>query len=160
MPISTPEKSKDLQPSTALWRLRRPDKAPHRFDATDAASARAWQTRTRLALAQRIGLSKIPAAAPRARVIDEVDKGDYVRQKILLRTGPDTLMPVYMLLPRQAPGPLPVVLAFHGHGYGAKDIVGLWEDGQERNSPDGYHKDFGVALCLSLIHISEPTRPY
>ena len=156
MPISTPEKSKDLQPSTALWRLRRPDKAPHRFDATDAASARAWQTRTRLALAQRIGLSKIPAAAPRARVIDEVDKGDYVRQKILLRTGPDTLMPVYMLLPRQAPGPLPVVLAFHGHGYGAKDIVGLWEDGQERNTPDGYHKDFGVALCRAGFAVAAP----
>ena len=88
-----------------------------------------------------------------------MDRGDYVREKILLRTGPDTLMPVYILLPKNegsAPGPLPVVLALHGHGYGVKDIVGLWEDGTERDTPDGYHKDFAVALCRSGFAVAAP----
>jgi dienelactone hydrolase len=65
-------------------------------------------------------------------------------------------MPVYLLLSKQALRPVPVVLAFHGHGYGVKDIVGLWEDGTERNTPDGYHKDFGVALCRAGFAVAAP----
>jgi dienelactone hydrolase len=47
-------------------------------------------------------------------------------------------------------------LAFHGHGYGVKDIVGLWEDGEERREPDGYHKDFAVALCRRGFAVAAP----
>ena len=143
---STPKNRKDIQPATALWKLYRPQEAPRAFNATDVVQARQWQKRTRHALAQRIGLNQIRSASPRARILEKVDKREYVREKIVLRTGPDTLMPVYFLLPKNAVEPLPVVLAFHGHGYGVKDIVGLWEDGQERDTPDGYHKDFAVAL--------------
>jgi len=85
-----------------------------------------------------------------------VDKGDYVREKVLIRTGKETLMPVYLLVPKRAPRPLPVAIAFHGHGYGVKDIVGLWEDGQERSVPDGYHKDFAVALCRRGFAVAAP----
>jgi dienelactone hydrolase len=66
------------------------------------------------------------------------------------------LMPVYILVPKQGLRPFPVVVAFHGHGYGAKDIVGLWEDGEERDTPDGYHKDFGVALCRRGFAVAAP----
>lgn len=65
-------------------------------------------------------------------------------------------MPVYFLKPKAASGLLPVVVAFHGHGYGVKDIVGLWEDGEERDSPDGYHKDFAVALCRRGFAVAAP----
>jgi len=148
--------NKDMQPATALWHHYRPSEAPYRFKATDPASASRWQRKTRQALAQQIGLHAIPSASPRARMIEAVDKGDYVRQKILLRTAPNSLMPVYILLPKDEPGPLPVVLAFHGHGYGARDIVGLWDDGKERNTPDGYHKDFAIALCRSGFAVAAP----
>jgi dienelactone hydrolase len=65
-------------------------------------------------------------------------------------------MPVYLLIPKHGKRPLPAVIAFHGHGYGVKDIVGLWEDGQERDTPDGYHKDFGVALCRKGFAVAAP----
>jgi dienelactone hydrolase len=65
-------------------------------------------------------------------------------------------MPVYVLMPKNAPRPLPTVLAFHGHGYGVKDIVGLWEDGEERDTPDGYHGDFAVALCRRGFAVAAP----
>jgi dienelactone hydrolase len=148
--------SRDLQPATALWAAYAPASAEHAFRAQDARAARAWQTRTRKALAKQIGLDRIPAAAPAPRRIESVDKGDYVREKVLLRTGPHTVMPVYILLPKKAPRPLPVVLALNGHGYGVKDIVGLWEDGSERDRPDGYHKDFGVALCRAGFAVAAP----
>jgi len=85
-----------------------------------------------------------------------VDKGDYIREKIIIRTSPVSLMPVYLLYPKHGRKPFPVILAFHGHGYGVKDIVGLWEDGQERNSPDGYHRDFAVALCRRGFAVAAP----
>jgi dienelactone hydrolase len=66
------------------------------------------------------------------------------------------MMPIYLLLPKHSPKPLPVVLAFHGHGYGVKDIVGLWEDGEERNTPDGYHKDFAIELCRAGFAVAAP----
>lgn len=146
----------EMQPATALWRKYCPEKAPYAFKATDLQSARRWQSRTRRALAQRIGLNAIPYAPPRARMIEEVDKGDYIRRKIILRTSPHSLMPVYLLLPKKRPAPHPVVLAFHGHGYGVKDIVGLWEDGKERNTPDGYHKDFAITLCRAGFAVAAP----
>lgn len=48
------------------------------------------------------------------------------------------------------------MLAFHGHGYGVKDIVGLWEDGSERFTPDGYHKDFALELCRRGFAVAAP----
>ena len=148
--------SKDLQPATCLWKLYRPDEAPYAFRATDIVQARTWQKKARSALARRIGLDRIPSSSPYAQVLEVVDKHDYVRQKLVLRTSPGAQMPVYLLLPKKARRPLPVVLAFHGHGYGVKDIVGLWEDGKERNSPDGYHKDFAVALCRAGFAVAAP----
>jgi dienelactone hydrolase len=65
-------------------------------------------------------------------------------------------MPVYLLLPKEATFPLPTVVALNGHGYGVKDIVGLWEDGDERDAPDGYHKDFAVALCRQGFAVAAP----
>ncbi|OPZ25814.1 MAG: Abhydrolase family protein [Lentisphaerae bacterium ADurb.BinA184] len=154
-PLTRAEKT-DLQPATDLWRLYRPEQARHRFQACDPAEAERWQRRTRKALLARIGFQDLPAVAPAPRLLERVDKGSYVREKILLRTSPRTVMPVYILLPKEAPRPLPVVLALHGHGYGVKDIVGLWEDGAERDAADGYHKDFAVALCRRGFAVAAP----
>ncbi len=152
----TAKERRDMQPATGLWSLYRPGEATYAFRAKTRASALRWQKRVRPALARRIGLNVMPVAPLQSRLVEEVDKRDYVRQKLLLRTGPDCVMPVYTLLPKDATRPLPVVLALHGHGYGVKDIVGLWEDGRERDTPDGYHKDFGVALCRAGFAVAAP----
>ena len=150
------KKLKGLQPAYALWKLYHPETAPHRFQARTLAAAQRWQQRTRVALRRLLAAPALPPASLAPRKIEAVDKGDYVREKILLRTSRDTLMPVYLLLPKRAPRPMPVVLAFHGHGYGVKDMVGLWEDNQERDTPDGYHKDFAVALCRRGFAVAAP----
>ncbi len=146
----------DLQPATALWQLYQPGRAQHAFHATTSKAAASWQEKTRAALAGRLGLGVLPPAKLQAKCVEEMDKGDYLRQKIVLRTAAHCLMPVYLLVPKGATSPLPVVLAFHGHGYGAKDIVGLWEDGSERQNPDGYQKHFGVALCRAGFAVAAP----
>jgi dienelactone hydrolase len=103
-----------------------------------------------------VGFQDLPPAPLELETLEVIDKGDYTREKIVLRTSAHSVMPVYILKPKGASGPLPVVVAFHGHGYGVKDIVGLWEDGQERDIPDGYHKDFGVALARRGFLVAAP----
>lgn len=146
----------ELQPAHGLWKLYRPEDAPYAFRATNYEEAIRWQAEARPALRTALGFTDLPAAPLSAEKIEETDKGDYVREKIVLRTWQHAQMPCYLLLPKKAPRPLPIVLAFHGHGYGVKDIVGLWEDGAERHTPDGYHKDFAVALCRRGFAVAAP----
>ncbi len=145
--ILKPAEIPELQPIHGLWQLYHPETAPLRFQAITASEARAWQSETRAALNQAIGFTDLPEADFDAQKIESVDKGDYVREKWLISTWKHARMPFYLLIPRNAQPPYRLALALHGHGYGVKDIVGLWEDGQERDTPDGYHADFGVALC-------------
>jgi dienelactone hydrolase len=147
---------KALQPAFGLWRQYAPEQATYRFQAERLDQASAWQGETRWALAETLGFQSLPAALFEPQVIEEVDKGEYVREKVLLRMTPDSLMPVYLLRPKAGEAPPPTVIAFHGHGYGVKDIVGLWEDGKERSAPDGYHKDFAVALCRRGFVVAAP----
>ncbi len=51
---------------------------------------------------------------------------------------------------------MPTVLAFHGHGYGVKDIVGIWEDGTDRDGVDGIYKDFALELCKQGFAVAAP----
>jgi hypothetical protein len=146
----------DLQPATELWARYTPEKAPHRFQAERVAAAQAWQTTTRQALAQTIGFQDQPPVPFESQQIEVVDKGDYIREKVLIRVAPHSVMPVYLLVPKESRQPAPTVVAFHGHGYGVKDIVGLWQDGAERNTPEGYHKDFAVALCRRGFVVAAP----
>jgi dienelactone hydrolase len=146
----------ELQPAYGLWKQYRPEDAPYRFCAQNVGEAQAWQPQTRQALSQVVGFQSTPLVPPEPELIEELDKGDYVRQKTLIRVSTNARMPVYILLPKDQPAPYPTVVAFHGHGYGVKDIVGLWEDGAERSTPDGYHKDFAVALCRRGFAVAAP----
>ena len=117
------------------------------FEARDAKEARAWQRRTRKALADCLGFLDRDSVSPRPRTVETVDRGDYVRTKVVIHTSEHDRMPVYVLKPKGAQGPLPCLLALHGHGYGVKDIVGLFQDGSERREPEGYHVDFACELA-------------
>jgi len=118
-----------------------------RFAAQTPAQVIQWQTRMRKELAGRLGFLDQAVVAPEPVIEQEVDRGSYVRRRVVTRTTPHTRMPMYVLIPKAGRRPLACVLALHGHGYGVKDIVGLWEDGGERLEPDGYHKDFGCELA-------------
>ena len=150
------KKDKKLQPAYGLWQQYQPENAAYAFRAIMADQALAWQSQTRKALAEVLGLSLADQSPLLPNSIETVDKGDYIREKLLIQTRANVNMPFYLLLPKQAARPLPVVLAFHGHGYGVKDIVGLWEDGEERETPDGYHKDFAVEMVRAGFAVAAP----
>jgi dienelactone hydrolase len=145
-----------LQPAYGLWQLYHPESAPYRFQASSWEEALSWQHETRRAFSQALGFEDLPTCLLCPEMIEEVDCGDYYRQKILIQPWQYAVMPVYLLIPKKGIAPYPTLLAFHGHGYGVKDIVGLWEDGEERTIPDGYHHDFGVALARRGFLVAAP----
>jgi dienelactone hydrolase len=148
--------TRDMQPATALWAAYAPQAALHAFRATGPRDAESWQRDVRPALAGALGFLDTPRVPAQPREIERVDRGDYVRLKVLLRTAAHTLMPTYILVPKSGRPPFPAVLAFHGHGYGVKDLVGLWEDGSERTVGGGYHKDFALTLCRRGFLVAAP----
>ena len=126
------------------------------FDATTPAAARGWQKKARAALGKCLGFLDMPKVDPRPRTTERVDRGSYVRHKIILRTSSQSELPLYLLVPKKIEGKRPAMLALHGHGYGVKDIVGLWEDGSERLEPDGYHDDFACRLANQGFVVAAP----
>jgi len=145
-----------LRPAYALWKRYDPKSARYAFSTSGLGKARRWQKKTRRALNRLLGFQNTPKVLPQPHLLEETDKGDYIRQKMLIKTTADTAMPVYILLPKKPPRPLPVVIALHGHGYGAKSIVGISKDGSERGEPDGYQKDFAIALCRRGFAVAAP----
>ena len=146
----------DLQPAYGLWKRYDPESAKYAFRASNAKQARRWQKKTRNALNDLLGFQNEPKVDPEAQLLETVDKGDYTREKLLIRTTADTVMPVYVLLPKKLPRSAAVVIALHGHGYGVKSIVGIREEGSERDEPEGYQKDFAIALCRRGFAVAAP----
>ena len=154
--ILSPTDYPELQPAHGLWGLYDPAEAPLRFQAKSASQALRWQKQVRGELRQAIGFTDLPPAPLNPHLVERFERSDHVREKWLIQTWKGALMPIYLLLPRKGKPPFPTVVAFSGHGYGAKDVVGLWENGQERLTPDGYEKDFGLELCRRGFAVAAP----
>src|SRR6266487_2217355 len=62
-------------------------------------------------------LHYFPAAcAAAAEVVERMDKGEYVREKIYFNTTPAIRLPAYLLVPKNARKRLPAIVALHDHG--------------------------------------------
>ncbi len=53
---------------------------------------------------------------PKADVIDRVDRGDHIREKIVFSTAPHFRVPAYVLLPKLLTKPAPAIVDLHSHG--------------------------------------------
>lgn len=84
-------------------------------------------------------------------------KNGYIRYSIEITTLSSLRMQMYLLIPDQkTKEKLPAVLALHGHGYGNKDIVGIHEDGTDRDGDPGYHRDFAIQLVKRGMVVAVP----
>ena len=77
----------ELQPTVefARWPMARRD--IHSSPRTGAA-AEAWQVACRTAVAQTVGFLDSPRVDPAPELIEEVDRGDFIRRKIVITTAP------------------------------------------------------------------------
>lgn len=87
-----------------------------------------WKQQARAKVKELLHYHPEPCA-PQAEVIERVDCGDFVREKILFNTTSDIRVPAYLLLPKGEEKPSPAIVALHDHGgyfvYGKEKLVRL-----------------------------------
>jgi pimeloyl-ACP methyl ester carboxylesterase len=62
----------------------------------------------------------------------------------------------YLLIPSNASGKLPGVIAVHGHGYGSRQICGLSEEGTEDTGEPDIYRHFAVQLVKKGFLVIAP----
>jgi len=133
------------------------------FDPRDPA---AWKAKARPRLAERIGLpgERVPLAV---EVGKPVQRTGHTRIPLTFATRPHMAAFAYLLVPDNLEGRAPAVVCLPGHGRGVDDLVGIAEDGTDRDHDDGYQHDFAVqcvrngyvALALELAGFGRRRDP-
>ena len=84
-----------------------------------------------------------PRCDPAAEVVEKVDRGDYVREKVYFNTTPTIRVPAYLLVPKAARKRLPALVALHDHGgyylWGKEKLV---ETDDEPVALKNWHKTY------------------
>src|SRR5436309_2472612 len=93
------------------------------FAAQNRAQWRAWRGKTAEKLRELTGYNTMRRSALKPRITEEKDFGEYVRQRVEIQTEPGVVMPLFVLIPKNARPPFPVVIAPHGHVSGGKLAV-------------------------------------
>ncbi len=57
-----------------------------------------------------------PPCPPDPEVVERVDLGTHIRERVLISTTPNIRVPVYVLLPKNLSQPAPALVALHDHG--------------------------------------------
>jgi dienelactone hydrolase len=115
--------------------------------ARSVEELQAWQAETRARLGQMIGLPTMRYTDFALESQEPVQCDGYTRQWFSIATEPGIRMPFYLLKPDGASGPLPTIIATHGHGGGGKESVA-----GRRDLPfmaeviDQYHYNYGEVL--------------
>jgi dienelactone hydrolase len=75
----------------------------------------AWRPQARGKLLELLHYSP-PPCEPKSEIIERVDVGDYVRERIYFNTTPDLRVPAFLLIPKGVKFPAPAVVVLHDHG--------------------------------------------
>ena len=76
---------------------------------------RDWQKRARAKVFEHMFYAPAPVV-PEAQVISQIDRGDYLEERLTFRTTPDFRVPAYVLIPKGVKLPAPGIVALHDHG--------------------------------------------
>ncbi|MFW5923187.1 MAG: alpha/beta hydrolase family protein [Planctomycetota bacterium] len=114
--------------------------------ATDGEELHAWQKEFRHRLMGALGIPEILKRGecglePEMEERDELDEG--VRELWTIQSEPGFRVPFYLMRPHDQDGPVPLILAPHGHGAGHLTYVGLWRTEEERRKAVEGERDIG-----------------
>ncbi len=71
-----------------------------------------WKAEARAKVFELLAYQPEPCD-PQAQILERVDKGDYVRERLTFRTAPDVEVPAYVPIPKRAKFPVPAVVALY-----------------------------------------------
>lgn len=78
---------------------------------------------------------------PQPEVTERIDRGDYIREKLLFSTTPHFRVPAYVLIPKRIDRPAPAIVDLHSHGgmflFGKEKVVDL---GDNHPAMTAYHE--------------------
>jgi len=116
------------------------------FSATNERAARLWQKRVRQKLNELLGGFPTTRVPLKPRVLEKKRLNGYSREKIVFQSRENLSVFGYLLLPEKISSPIPGVVCLPGHGRGCDDIVGIDENGQQRETRSGYSRDFALQV--------------
>lgn len=117
-----------------------------RFQAQTRKQAEAWQKKLRAKLIELLGGFPATPAPLRPAVLETRDFPAYRREKVVFDSRPGMSVLAYVLLPKAAKTPAPVMICVPGHGRGVDDIVGIDDKGNDRTNQSGYQHDFALQV--------------
>ena len=132
-----------------LIRLEAPKPAPR-----SVQQARAQQQRLRRHLLETLGLDPLPPRTPlKAQIRGQIEKDDYVIEKIAYESRPNHLVPALLYKPMNATSPVPAVISAIGH----------WSYGKSSKAPQlrgiGLAKRGYAVLALDPVYAWERSIP-
>lgn len=134
------------------------------FQGTSAAEWENWKQHTREILAGLLGLDHMESCPLNAQVVECVEVAAGIkREKVLLTVEPDTIMPVYILIPeRSIDGRQDCFLALPGHqGAGKFSVAGCDEIPAVRDAIARYNYDYGMQLArLGYVAVCPDCRGF
>jgi dienelactone hydrolase len=116
----------------------------HAFRADTIEEARAWQESLSMRLVALLGGFPVGRCDLRAEVVERRELREGTRETVLFQSRENLTVFGYLLLPKEARRPAPVIVCMPGHGRGVDEIVGVAEDGSQRAQPAGYQNDFAL----------------
>lgn len=151
------EPSAQLRPTAPYEALYADEPRAFAFpEGGDPAVWQAWRAAFRARLRQRLGALPVERGPVAATTAPPTRRDGYRRCYLEFASAPGVVVPAWLLIPDGLTGPAPAVIALHGHGYGANELVGLDAAGHERHEPFGYHQDFALALCRRGMVVLAP----
>jgi dienelactone hydrolase len=137
----TDRKFDTQQFSLALYADKKPSMS---FAAKTERAAQLWQKHVRRKVVELLGGFPEKRAPLQAKVLETREFKDHTREKIIFQSRDNLTVFGYLLLPKNRAAAVPATICLPGHGRGCDDIVGIDENGRQRDNKPGYARDFAL----------------
>ncbi len=128
-------------------------------------SFRKWQKQFRIELEETLGVTRMKKDLrdfkPEAFRIDSEDMGSYLRERWEIRTEPDVLLPIMILIPKKVEGTTGLMITPHGHSKNTELYAGVyWNDEDRSLAEDGERNIALQAVQEGFVAIAPTARAF
>jgi dienelactone hydrolase len=137
------KKQRYLNPFDGVMAWIKHEKSDLTFEGKTREDYETWEKAFRSRLKRLLG--PLPERVPLdPEIVETVDCGDYIREKVIYDTEKYASVPAYVLIPKGLkPGEKrPGILAAHGHGRGKVDICAVYDTPEESEFVGALNYDY------------------